>query len=92
LAHPAVQICAGIGVPDPVLGEIGRYYVVAAADSPPTADELIEHCRRQLADYKVPREIIFRTELPLTPTGKVRKAVLIEEARADIAAGVGGGR
>ena len=92
LAHPAVQICAGIGVPDRVLGETGRYYVVAAAESPPTADELIEHCRQRLADYKVPREIVFRTQLPLTPTGKVRKAVLMEEARADPAAGVGGRR
>jgi acyl-CoA synthetase (AMP-forming)/AMP-acid ligase II len=80
-SHPAVQMCAGIGVPDPVLGEIGRYYVVAAPESQPTADELIEHCRRQLADYKVPREIVFRAELPLTPAGKVRKAALMEEAR-----------
>ena len=79
-SHPAVQMCAGIGVPHPVLGEIGRYYVVSAPESRPTADELIEHCRSQLADYKVPREVVFRTELPLTPAGKVRKAALREEA------------
>ena len=83
--HPKVAMCAGVGVPDPVLGEIGRYYVVPAGE-PPTDDELRAWCAEHLADYKVPREFVFRDELPLTPVGKIRKAVLVDEVGADVPA------
>ncbi|MFB9928103.1 class I adenylate-forming enzyme family protein [Amycolatopsis halotolerans] len=77
--HPGVLMAAGVGVPDPVLGEIGRYYVVPAQDSTVTEAELKEFCAGKVADYKVPRQIVLRPALPLTPSGKVQKAALRSE-------------
>lgn len=78
-AHPAVAMAAGIGVADPVLGEIGHFYIVTHPDTAITEDELLAHCRTQLADYKIPRRITFADELPLTPAGKIAKATLREK-------------
>ena len=77
--HPKVMMAAGIGVPDSVLGEVGRYYIVPKPGSEPTEEEIIEYCKEHLADYKVPRQIEFRAELPLTPVGKIMKSLLKEE-------------
>jgi fatty-acyl-CoA synthase len=78
--HPKVMMVAGIGVPDPMMGEIGRYYIVAKPGSDLSAAEVTQYCREQLADYKVPRQIVLRDELPLTPAGKIHKAALRNEA------------
>lgn len=78
-SHKAVQMAAGIGVPDDFLGEIGRYYIVKTPGVKVTADELLEHCEKYLADYKVPRQIVFKEELPMTPAGKIQKSLLKAE-------------
>jgi len=79
-AHPAVAMAAGIGVPDEVLGEVGLYFVVPRDPAaPPSVGELIAWCRDRLADYKVPRRIEVRGELPTTPAGKIAKAQLRSE-------------
>ncbi len=44
-----------------------------------TIDEVIGFCKERLADYKLPREVVFRQDLPKTLTGKVQKKVLKEE-------------
>jgi fatty-acyl-CoA synthase len=75
-SHPGVLMVAGIGVPDPVMGEVGRFYVVLRPSAALTAEDLRAYCAQHLADYKVPRQIVFRDQLPLTPTGKVLKAAL----------------
>ncbi len=77
--HPKVSLVAGIGVPDSVLGEVGRYYIVPAPGAEPTEDEIKDYCKRHLADYKVPRQVVFRASLPLTPAGKVMKSELRKE-------------
>lgn len=77
--HPAVRECAVVGVPHEVLGEDVAAFVVRNAEPPATAEELVAFCRGQLADYKVPRRIEFRTELPRNATGKVQKQVLRDE-------------
>jgi fatty-acyl-CoA synthase len=77
-AHPAVAMAAGIGIPDAVLGEVGCYYVTLRPGKASTEAELIDHCGAKLADYKVPRRIVFTPELPLTPSGKIAKAELRE--------------
>lgn len=77
--HPEVLMVAGIGVPDPVLGEIGRYYVVPREGSSLSEQDVIEFCRSRIADYKVPRQVVLRHELPMTPAGKIQKSALRRE-------------
>ncbi|KAB2345897.1 class I adenylate-forming enzyme family protein [Actinomadura rudentiformis] len=82
--HPKVAMAAGIGVPDEVLGEVGRFYVVPRPEAePPTAEELTAYCRDRLADYKVPRQFVITVEVPLTPVGKIHKALLKERYESD---------
>ena len=77
---PGVAMAAGIGIPDPVLGEVGRYYVVPREPGARLdIGELTAFCRERLADYKVPRQIIVVPELPMTASGKIAKAVLREQ-------------
>ncbi|MCP4751685.1 MAG: AMP-binding protein [Proteobacteria bacterium] len=77
--HPKVQMAAGIGVPDSVMGEVGRYYIVPAPGVDLAEDEITAYCAEHLADYKVPRQIVFRDSLPMTPVGKIMKSQLKEE-------------
>jgi long-chain acyl-CoA synthetase len=79
---PAVQESAAIAVPDPRSGEAVKLFAVKR-DPGLTAQALLEHCRRNLAGYKVPKLVEFRDELPKTPIGKVLRRVLQEaEKRA----------
>jgi HIP---CoA ligase len=74
--HEGVAEAAVVGMTDGRLGEVGKAYVVRRQDADPGAAELIEFCRARLANYKVPREIEFRSELPRNPAGKVLKRLL----------------
>ncbi|MBO0511587.1 FadD3 family acyl-CoA ligase [Streptomyces beijiangensis] len=74
--HPDVADVAVIGVPDPRLGEVGRAYAVRRPGSTLTSDDLIAWSRREMANYKVPRDVEFVAELPRNASGKVLKTVL----------------
>jgi len=74
--HPDVADVAVIGVPDPRLGEVGKAYVVRRPDSSMTSDDLIAWARREMANYKVPRQVEFLAELPRNASGKVVKGEL----------------
>ena len=69
-----------IGVPDGRLGEVGRAYVVPRPGHAATADELIAFCRARLANYKVPRQVEFRTDLPRNPAGQAAQAAARQES------------
>jgi len=75
--HPAVELCAVVGIPDPKWGEIGKAFVVRRAGMNITEAELMGHMQHYLAGYKVPRLIEFRDELPISAAGKILKRELI---------------
>jgi acyl-CoA synthetase (AMP-forming)/AMP-acid ligase II len=77
MAHPAVREVAVIGTPDEKWGELVTALVVTDG-SDVTADDLVAHCRTQLAGYKIPRRVEFRDELARTATGKLQKFKLRE--------------
>ena len=77
-AHPAVRECAVIGVPDEKWGEAVLAVVTLKAGRHATAEEIIAHCRTLIANYKCPRHVEFRDELPLSGAGKILKNVLRE--------------
>ncbi|MGS2810388.1 class I adenylate-forming enzyme family protein [Nocardia sp. MW-W600-9] len=74
--HPAVHEAAVVGVPDAVLGEVPVAHVVAAPQATVTAEELTEHCRAELAAFKVPAAILLTAEMPRNPVGKIDKKQL----------------
>ncbi|MFV0316741.1 MAG: acyl-CoA synthetase [Microthrixaceae bacterium] len=79
--HPAVLEVAVVGTPHERWGEVPVAHVVPRPGTTPTADELIEHCRAQLAKFKVPTAVHFLDELPRNPSGKVLKRELRADAR-----------
>jgi long-chain acyl-CoA synthetase len=74
--HPAVLEAAAVGVPDDYRGEIVKAQVVLRPGANATVDELIAHCRANLAKYKVPAEIAVVPALPKTTVGKIDKKTL----------------
>ena len=78
-SHPSVGEVGVAGVPDSTKGEAVKAWVVLRADTTATEDELRAFCREQLAPYKVPSHIAFRTELPKTMVGKVLRRALREQ-------------
>jgi HIP---CoA ligase len=78
--HPGVGEAVVVGVPDGRLGEVGKAFVVLRQGAEPAAAELIEFCRGRLANYKVPRQVEFRAELPRNPAGKPLKRLLRGES------------
>ena len=81
-AHPAVQACAVVGVPDAKWGEVGRAYVVLKPGVRAKPEGLLEHLRGRVARYKVPKKVEQVTSLPMSAAGKILKRELRERAIA----------
>ena len=75
-ANTGVLQAAVVGVPDERLGEVGRAYVILRPDAEVSANALIEWSKTHMANYKVPREVVFVDSLPTNAAGKVQKFLL----------------
>ncbi len=77
-SHPAVLEAATIGVPDPKRGETVKSFIVLKPGAEATVDDILAHCKRELAAYKVPRIIEFVDELPKSSMMKILRRELRE--------------
>ena len=80
ITHPAVSLCAVIGVPCERLGEEVKAFLVLNQGADLSTDDFVEWCKTQFAANKYPRFVEFRAELPIGGTGKIFKRALKEEA------------
>jgi acyl-CoA synthetase (AMP-forming)/AMP-acid ligase II len=78
-AHPAVDEVAVLGLPDTEWGEAVTAFVVLKPGMSATENDLVEHCRAQIASYKKPRAVIFVASLPRSHYGKVIRAELLAQ-------------
>jgi long-chain acyl-CoA synthetase len=78
--HPGVLECAVIGMPDEHSGEAPKVFVVKK-DPNLTEQDILEHCKRELTNYKRPKRVEFRSELPKTNVGKILRRALRDENR-----------
>jgi fatty-acyl-CoA synthase len=78
ITHPAIDEAAVIGVDDEEFGKRLAAFVVLAPGQTISEDEVREHVKRNLARFKIPRDVHFLDELPRNPTGKVLKRALRE--------------
>ncbi len=77
--YPKVKEAVVVGLPLGLRGELIKAYVVLKDGQTATPAEILEHCRKGLAKFKVPKKVEFRIELPKTLVGKVLRRVLVEE-------------
>ena len=84
ITHPAISLCAVIGVADERLGEEVKAYVVLRQNAELTVAEFTKWCRGQFAANKYPRHVEFRSELPVGATGKILKRALKEESASAV--------
>ncbi|MBK8783902.1 MAG: long-chain fatty acid--CoA ligase [Anaerolineales bacterium] len=77
--HPAVHMCAVIGLPDAKWGEVGKACVVLKPNQSATEEELLKFMIERLAKYKVPKSVSFMEALPISAAGKILKRELREK-------------
>ena len=87
MEHPAVVDCAAVGSPDPQRGEVVKAFIVLREDwngecGTALQSAIQDHVKQATAPYKYPRRIEFVSELPRTPTGKVRRKTLRDQEYA----------
>ncbi len=77
--HPAVHMCAVIGLPDPKWGEVGKACVVLKPGKSAAEAELLEFMTERLAKYKVPTSVTLMEALPISAAGKILKRELRDQ-------------
>jgi len=86
LAHPAVQNAAVVGLPHPQWGEAVAAFVKLKPGAQASESELLEHCRKSLGGFQVPKLVRVLEEMPMTATGKLRKVELRQAYREHFSA------
>ena len=79
--HPAVKLCAVVGKPGTVTGEVPKAFIVFKEGTVASAEEIIAFVNDKVAPYKAIREVEFRKELPISSAGKVLRRLLQEEEK-----------
>jgi fatty-acyl-CoA synthase len=74
--HPAVHMCAVVGVPNEKWGEVGKAFIICKPDASVSEKEIIAFLKDNLARYKVPRHVVFVSEFPISGAGKILKREL----------------
>jgi long-chain acyl-CoA synthetase len=74
--HPSVALTAVCGVADEAKGELAKAYVMLKPGASASGKELVEHCRKHLAAYKLPRAVQFVANVPVTSSGKIMRRLL----------------
>ncbi|XPV75926.1 MAG: long-chain-fatty-acid--CoA ligase [Desulfovibrio sp.] len=77
--HPAIKEAVTVGIPHKSRGEIIKVYIVLEPNQELSKSDVISYCREKLANYKIPRQVEFREDLPKTMVGKVLRRALREE-------------
>jgi long-chain acyl-CoA synthetase len=80
--HPGVLEVAAVAQPDERSGEVVALFVVKK-DANVTEQQIIDHCRKELTGYKVPKRVYFRNELPKTNVGKILRRALRDEIQKE---------
>jgi acyl-coenzyme A synthetase/AMP-(fatty) acid ligase len=78
MTHPLVRDAATIGVPDPIYGEEVACFVVAKEGQSLSRNDVRDHCRSELPEFKVPKRVFFVAAIPKNARGKVAKEALLE--------------
>jgi fatty-acyl-CoA synthase len=74
--HPAVLMCAVVGVPHEKWGEVGKAFIICKPDTSPGENEIFDFLKDNLARFKVPKYVVFVSELPISGAGKILKREL----------------
>lgn len=76
IEHPKVAMAAAVGIPDKIYNEVVWLTVVPELEQEVNETEIIELCKKELADFKVPKKVIIKKELPITRLAKVDRPAL----------------
>jgi fatty-acyl-CoA synthase len=79
LENPKILNVAVVGVPDEKWGEVGIVFIVTKEGEKLTGEEALKSCEGRIARYKIPRQVVFLTELPMTASQKIRRNKLRED-------------
>jgi len=82
LALEGVLSAAVVGVPDPVLGQAVRAFVVQRSGAGLDERAVLRHCSLALEEFAIPRRVVFLDDLPRTPNAKIDKQALLERSEA----------
>jgi fatty-acyl-CoA synthase len=85
MEHPEIRQVAVVGLPDARLSEVPVAYVECVPGSTLDAEAVLACCRGKLASFKIPRHVVFLEALPMTESGKIRKADLRADAQRRLA-------